>query len=155
MKHSYNTRQCWSTLSVRTPDFLTICDSNKYSKHTFYEEIKTYKTRPFLHIMVSSKDSLQQRIHFNGNIFGNKCCRCNEGSLYVNSTLYLPPFWKGIYSKMKEFQKEANPCLLKLLSFQNWLGRKQSGSDKSYPLLYNHSTDSTGGSNVSKCRLGQ
>ena len=28
------------------------------------------------------KDSLQQQIHFNGNIFGNKCCRCNEGSLH-------------------------------------------------------------------------
>ena len=28
------------------------------------------------------KDSLQQQIHFNGNVFGNKCYRCNEGSLY-------------------------------------------------------------------------
>ena len=34
----------------------------------------------FLHII---KDSLQQQIHYNGNIFGNKCCRCNEGLLYV------------------------------------------------------------------------
>ena len=41
------------------------------------------KTRSFLHIILSIKDSLQQQIHFNGNIFGNKCCRCNEGSLYM------------------------------------------------------------------------
>ena len=40
------------------------------------------KTRSFLHIILSNKDSLQQQIHFNGNIFGNKCCHCNEGSLY-------------------------------------------------------------------------
>ena len=31
------------------------------------------------------KISLQQQIHVNGNIFGNKCCRCNEGSLYYRS----------------------------------------------------------------------
>ena len=33
-------------------------------------------------------DSLQQQIHFNGNIFGNKCCRCNEGSLYFSVLLF-------------------------------------------------------------------
>ena len=46
----------------------------------FYEQprIKRY----FLHIIVSIKDSLQQQIHFNGNFFENKCCRCNEGLLY-------------------------------------------------------------------------
>ena len=27
------------------------------------------KTRPFLHIILSIKDSLQQQIHYNGNIF--------------------------------------------------------------------------------------
>ena len=27
------------------------------------------------------KDSLQQQIRFNGNIFGNKCCHCIEGLL--------------------------------------------------------------------------
>ena len=40
------------------------------------------KTRSFLHIILSIKDSLQQQIHFNGNIFEIKCSRCNEGSLY-------------------------------------------------------------------------
>ena len=49
-------------------------DSNKYPKHM-------NKTMFFLHIIVSIEDSLQQQIHFNGNIFGNKCCRHNEGSL--------------------------------------------------------------------------
>ena len=47
----------------------------------FYEEIRI---RSFLHIILSIKDSLQQQIHYNGNIFGNKCCRCNEGSLYMS-----------------------------------------------------------------------
>ena len=28
------------------------------------------------------KNSWQQKIHLNGNVFRNKCCRCNEGSLY-------------------------------------------------------------------------
>ena len=51
-------------------------NSNKYPKHMFYE------TRSFLHIILSIKDSLEQQIHYNGNIFGNKCCQCNEGSLY-------------------------------------------------------------------------
>ena len=37
---------------------------------------------PFLHIILSIKDSLQQQIHYNRNILVKKCCRCNEGSLY-------------------------------------------------------------------------
>ena len=56
-------------------------NSNKYPKHMFYEKIRI-KQGLFLHIILSIKDSLQQQIHFSGNIFGNKCCRCNEGSLY-------------------------------------------------------------------------
>ena len=44
-------------------------------------------TRPFLHISLSIKDSLEQQIHYNGNIFRNKCCRCNEGSLYLTYLL--------------------------------------------------------------------
>ena len=43
---------------------------------------------PFLHIILSIKDTLQQQIHYNGNIFGNKCCRYNEASLYL---LYARP----------------------------------------------------------------
>ena len=33
-----------------------------------------------LHIILLIKNSLQQQIHFNGNIFGNKCCRYNRVS---------------------------------------------------------------------------
>ena len=54
--------------------------SNKYQKHMFYEELRI-KARSLLHIIMSIKNSLQQQIHYNGNSFGNKCCRCNEGSL--------------------------------------------------------------------------
>ena len=60
-------------------------DSNKYPKHNVLWGSKN-KTRPFLHIILSIKDSLQQQIHFNGNIFGKKCCRCVEDSLYNNFT---------------------------------------------------------------------
>ena len=56
-------------------------DSNKYPKHIFYAEI-SIKQESFLHTILSINDSLQQQIHYNGNIFGNNCCRCNEGSLY-------------------------------------------------------------------------
>ena len=35
-----------------------------------------------LHIILLITNSLQQQIHFNGNFFRNKCCRCNEASLY-------------------------------------------------------------------------
>ena len=59
------------------------------SVRRFQQISKTYvlwgnknKTRPFLHINLLVKYSVQQPIHFNGNTFGNKCCRCNEGSLY-------------------------------------------------------------------------
>ena len=46
------------------------------------------KTKPFLHINLLIKDSVQQQINFNGNVFGNKCCRCNEGSLYYTIVKY-------------------------------------------------------------------
>ena len=60
------------------------------SLRQFLQISKTYvfggnknKTMSFLHIILSIKNSLQQQIQFNGNIFGNKCCCCNEGSLYT------------------------------------------------------------------------
>ena len=56
-------------------------DSNKYPKHVLCGNKN--KTRSFLHTILSIKDSLQQQIHFNGNFLGNKCCRRNEGSLYL------------------------------------------------------------------------
>ena len=53
-------------------------NSYKYPKHMLYEKIRT---GPFLHINLLIKYYVQQQTRFNGNVFGNKCCRCNEGSL--------------------------------------------------------------------------
>ena len=44
------------------------------------------ETKPFLYIILSVKNSLQQKIHFNGNILGSKCCRYNKGSLYQETS---------------------------------------------------------------------
>ena len=57
-------------------------DSNKYSKHIFCEEIRTKQYLSYISFCLI-KDSLQQQIHYNGNIFGNKFCRCNV--VYVGS----------------------------------------------------------------------
>ena len=69
----------------------------------FHEETSKKKTRPFLLVILLIKDSLQPQTHFNGNIFKNKCCRCNEGSLYkvcsVVITTKLPILIK-VYSRM-------------------------------------------------------
>ena len=54
----------------------------------FYEEI-SIKQGLIWHIILSNKDSLQQQIHFNGNIFGSKCCRFNEGSLQQQIDYYI------------------------------------------------------------------
>ena len=56
-------------------------DSNKYPKHKFYEKIRIKQGLSYisfcpLRILYNSKFIL------NCNIFGDKCCRCNEGSLY-------------------------------------------------------------------------
>ena len=48
----------------------------------------------FLYIILSIKDSVQQQIHFNGNVFGKKYCRSNVGSLYVNIPIEVNPFFK-------------------------------------------------------------
>ena len=37
-------------------------------------------TSPFLHIILFIKEYLQQQVHCNGDCFGNKCCRCNDGT---------------------------------------------------------------------------
>ena len=47
----------------------------------FYEKIRIKLS--YLHLILSIMDSVQQQIHFNGNFFGNKCCCCNEDSLYL------------------------------------------------------------------------
>ena len=49
------------------------------------------KPRPFHIIILFIKDSLQQEIHFYGNIFGNECCRLMLYSLYIilNEFIFL------------------------------------------------------------------
>ena len=45
---------------------------------------KQQKKRPFLHINLLIKYSVQQQIQFVGNAFWNTWCRCNEGSVYTS-----------------------------------------------------------------------
>ena len=64
-------------------------------------------------MILSIKDSLQQQIHYNGNIFGNIFCRCNEGSLYIkgwaqdysNLNIFLKPLFRG---NLDPFVNNAN-----------------------------------------------
>ena len=51
-----------------------------FSKYTVYEEIWVNQD---MQMILPIKDSLEQQTHFNGNDFGNTCCRCDEGSLYL------------------------------------------------------------------------
>ena len=66
----------------------------------FYEEIRTNKTRAVLHINLFIMYSVQQQIHFNGNVFGTNAvfvtrdncthCRKNINALECLSiVLYL------------------------------------------------------------------
>ena len=49
----------------------------------FIEKNKTFSIKnKALHIILTIMDSLEQQIHYNSNIFRNKCYSCNEGSLY-------------------------------------------------------------------------
>ena len=64
-------------------------------QNMFCEEIRTKQGLPYILLI---KDSLQQQMDFSGNIFGNKCCSCNEGSLYFIS--------------MINFLIEASLCLI-------------------------------------------
>ena len=60
-----------------------------------YEEMRlATKTRHFFFSYHSAQGSLQLQINFHGNVFGNKWCRCNEGSLYLkySITLHLSSF---------------------------------------------------------------
>ena len=63
-------------------------DSNKYPKHMFCEEIRTKQSLSYilfcpLRILYNSKFIIM------ATFFGNKCCRCNEGSLYLTNRFLL------------------------------------------------------------------
>ena len=101
-------------------------DSNKYSKHTFYEELRI--KQHFLHIILLLNNSLQQKIHFNGNIFENKCCHCNEASLYFLVSVVLSFWFKNSGKNCSILLFFVCVCvllllLLLLLSFCFALGR--------------------------------
>ena len=51
----------------------------------FYGEIRIKQTLYYIS-SAASKDSLQQQIHFDGNIFLNKCYRYNIVQLYTQRT---------------------------------------------------------------------
>ena len=62
------------------------------STRRFYQISRTYflwwwrnknKTWHLFHVILFINNSFEQQIHFNGKIFRNNCCRCNEGSLYL------------------------------------------------------------------------
>ena len=81
-------------------------DSNKYQKHMFCEEIRTNNT--FLTYHSVHWGFFAKQIHYNGNTFGNKFCRCNEGSLYVSIL------------KLKMLKKvEVSSFLIRLASFSH------------------------------------
>ena len=66
--------------------------------------------------------SVQQQVHFNGNVFGNKCCRCIEGSLYFAPRLGAIFFLlEGLFSEtwkiFDDFLKEY-PYLLRSVGLQ-------------------------------------
>ena len=73
------------------------------------------KTSSSLHVILSIKDSLQQRIHFNSNIFGNKCCRCNMGfTVYVRSA-------KGCSTSSVEHYSETHTVKTTVMKQNKWL----------------------------------
>ena len=74
-------------------------DSNKYPKHMFDEEIRIKQSLSYISFY-PLRILLLQQIHYNGNISGNKCCHCNEGSLYLfSSYLYLKTYVVNTYYK--------------------------------------------------------
>ena len=48
------------------------------------------------------KDFLQQQIQHNGNRFGNKCRRCNEGLLYYLKDSDATPWSNSIKTQLKQ-----------------------------------------------------
>ena len=96
----------------------------------------------FLHVILSINDSLQQQIHFNGNIFGNKCYHCNEGSLYSNQPAYPCSLIRVFIVQMKKLciidYPKCAPVKM-LIRICEWAGLSESSLDvyitKTY--LYN------------------
>ena len=61
-----------------------------------------------MHIIILFENSFQQQIHSNGNIFGNKCCRCNEGSLYNIEDGQEEPRSQNIAYQWHQHKRQTN-----------------------------------------------
>ena len=86
------------------------------------------ETRPFLHIILLIKIFLLQQIRFKGNIFRNKCCRCNEGQMHMFilqrvchsvSVLFNFLFLCFIFCLFISLRKHAYSNILKILPTKN------------------------------------
>ena len=66
--------------------------TSEIPKHTFYDEKNERKPFLLVYTILLIKDSLQQKIHFNGNIFRNKYCSYIGSSLYYSMiSVYILP----------------------------------------------------------------
>ena len=81
------------------------------------------KIRPILHISQLISYSVQQQNHFNGNVLRNKCCRCNEGSLYTSYhyTTYLNLFFMTLYSSFTSKKPTLRSMHLSRRYFQKYV----------------------------------
>ena len=82
----------------------------------FYEEIRT-KQDLFLHINLLIKYSVQQQLHFTGNSFGNKRCRCNEGSLYIQVEVVACAMTSKMSAQPSHTQSDQDPSLTAKFGF--------------------------------------
>ena len=83
----------------------------------FCEEIRI-KIRPFLYIILSLKGSLQQQLHFNGNIFGNIPENVFPDHVFLMKPNEKPPqkYFSQIISKLIEVSDKK---ILKTFSFSS------------------------------------
>ena len=56
--------------------------------NTHVQKVNKNKTKSFFHAIFFITESLQQQNIFIGNLFGNKCCDCYEGTLYTVNPRY-------------------------------------------------------------------
>ena len=87
-----------------------------------YSLLSAYFTNKIIRLLRNGicvfKDSLQQQIHYNGNIFGNKCCLCNEGSLYMTDSR-AETIWISMFCMLRNHN--TNPVILFVLNFMHHL----------------------------------
>ena len=65
----------------------------------FYEEIRTKQDLSYMSLC-SLSILYNSKIHFNGNIFGNKCCHCHKGLLYMYFQMHVYRYRKFLCIKI-------------------------------------------------------